>query len=78
MVTASSPKLCGLAAATGGTLVESLPFHDGTGYALIDMQGYAITVGKGTTDDPIAKRAPRGYKRFALPSFRVCARLVQR
>ncbi len=69
VVTASSPKLCGLAAATGGTLVESLPFHDGTGYALIDMQGYAITVGKGTTDDPIAKHAPRGYKCFALPSF---------
>jgi hypothetical protein len=68
-VVASSPKLCSLAATTGNNLASELPFHDGTGYALIDMQGYAITVGRGTTDDPIGKHVPAGWRCFALPSF---------
>jgi hypothetical protein len=60
---------CGLAKSASRRLIESRGFADGAGFAKIDWQGYAMTVGdKGTGDEPIGRSAPPGWKCFALPS----------
>jgi hypothetical protein len=69
IVRTSSKKLCKLAHHTGQILLDDRPFNDGAGGIKSDMEGYALHVGAGSTDERIKKRGvPRGMKCFGLPS----------
>jgi hypothetical protein len=66
---ASSKSLCKLARKTGPDLLDARPFNDGAGGSKSDMEGYAVQVGAGITDQRIkTKGVPRGMKCFGLPS----------